>query len=162
MNKIKESSILRSIEKGAAMKEQNFSNYKRYVPGFHFVLSFICLVIFAGSIFYLWKSCMHGMNRIPAAIIFLISISLLMFFVYARQFALKAQDRAIRAEENLRHFAITGKVLDPRLTMSQIIALRFASDLEFVELANRAVTENMSKVDILKVIKTWRPDYHRA
>jgi hypothetical protein len=46
-------------------------------------------------------------------------------------FALRAQDRAIRAEENLRHFILTGKPFDSRLRMSQIIALRFAPDDEF-------------------------------
>ena len=48
-----------------------------------------------------------------------------------RVYPLKAQDRAIRADENLRHFAMTGKLLDPRLTVKQVVALRFASDGEF-------------------------------
>ena len=52
-----------------------------------------------------------------------------------RAFPLAVQDRAIRAEENLRYFSLTGKLLDKGLTMSQIIALRFADDNEFVEFA---------------------------
>ena len=59
-------------------------------------------------------------------------------FYFCRTFPLKAQDRAIRAEENLRHFAMTGKLFDPRLTMNQIIALRFAPDKEFIDLARKA------------------------
>ncbi|MGZ8919179.1 MAG: DUF6526 family protein, partial [Methylobacter sp.] len=42
---------------------------------------------------------------------FLISIVLMSFFIFARSFALKAQDRAIRAEENLRHYVLTGKLI---------------------------------------------------
>jgi len=57
---------------------------------------------------------------------------------------------------------LTGKLLNPGLTMSQIVALRFASDLEFVELANRAVVENMSNDDIKKAIKNWKADNDRA
>ena len=52
-------------------------------------------------------------------------------------FAVGAQDRAIRAEENLRHFALTGKLLDKRLRKSQVIALRFADDDEFVLLQKK-------------------------
>jgi hypothetical protein len=75
-----------------------------------------------------------------------------------RTFPLKAQDRAIRAEENLRHFALTGKLLDPRLTMKQIIGLRFACDAEFPELARKAAAEGLSMDAIKKSVKSWRSD----
>ena len=88
-------------------------------------------------------------------------ISLLMLFFYCRIFPLKAQDRAIRAEENLRHYVLTGKLLDPRLTVRQIIGLRFASDAEFITLAQRAAEENLSGDDIKKAIKNWRADNYR-
>ncbi len=48
----------------------------------------------------------------------------------------------IRAEENFRHFILTGKPLDSRLDMKQIIALRFAEDDEFPELCQKALSEN--------------------
>ena len=82
--------------------------------------------------------------------------------VVARVFALKAQDRAIRAEENLRHFAATGKLLDARLGTKQIVALRFASDGEFVDLARRAAETGMSPDAIKKSIKQWRADTYRV
>lgn len=81
---------------------------------------------------------------------------------FARNFAIKAQDRAIRAEENLRHFAMTGKLLDSRLTISQIIGLRFASDAEFLALAKRAADEKLSNKDIKMAVKNWRADTHRV
>ncbi|MDP4264299.1 MAG: DUF6526 family protein [Bacteroidota bacterium] len=37
--------------------------------------------------------------------------------------------------ENLRYFSMTGKLLNKGLTMSQVIALRFASDNELADLA---------------------------
>jgi len=77
-------------------------------------------------------------------------------------FALKAQDRAIRAEENLRHFVMTGKLLDPRLDIRQVIALRFASDGEFVALAERAAKEAMTPDAIKQAVKNWRADQYRV
>ena len=57
---------------------------------------------------------------------------------------------------------MTGKLLDPKLTVRQIIGLRFASDQEFVDLARRAVEENLSEVAIKKAVKNWRADTYRV
>ena len=81
---------------------------------------------------------------------------------FCRTFALKAQDRGVRAEENLRHFVMTGKLMDPRLTIQQIVALRFASDEEFLALAAEAVDKNLDQKSIKMKIKNWRADTHRA
>jgi hypothetical protein len=81
---------------------------------------------------------------------------------FCRMFALKAQDRAIRAEENLRHYVLTGKLLDPKLTVRQVIGLRFAPDAEFVALAQRAAAENLSEDDIKKAVKNWKADTYRV
>jgi hypothetical protein len=91
-----------------------------------------------------------------------IPLVLMIIWWYARRFALVAQDRAIRAEENFRHYILTGKPLDSRLRMSQIIALRFASDDEFPLLAQKAVTENMSQKEIKQSIRNWRADLYRV
>lgn len=91
-----------------------------------------------------------------------ICVGVLLIGYFARAFALKAQDRAIRAEENLRHFVLSGKLLDSRLKISQIIALRFASDEEFIALAIKAVDENLSNKEIKQLIKNWKGDYYRV
>jgi len=75
---------------------------------------------------------------------------------------LKAQDRAIKAEENMRHFMLTGKLLDSRITVRQIVGLRFASDEEFVSLAKRAVEENLTEDAIKRAVKNWKSDYYRV
>jgi hypothetical protein len=77
-------------------------------------------------------------------------------------FALKAQDRAINAEESLRYYIMTGKALPNELTISQIIALRFASDAEYLALLDRAIKDNLSNKEIKMAIQQWKGDYHRV
>ena len=57
---------------------------------------------------------------------------------------------------------MTGKLLDARLQPLQIVALRFASDGEFVALAQKAAQDNMKPVDIKRAIQTWRADDYRV
>ena len=142
------------------MSEQNFKNHTRIVVGFHVVTFFAILALLIGSIVNLIHS--EKENLYSASLICLIAVILGLFFVFVRTFPLKAQDRAIRAEENLRHFVITGKPLSSKLTIPQIVALRFASDEEFVDLAAKAVQENLSNKQIKQAIKNWRADYYRA
>ena len=86
----------------------------------------------------------------------------LCLFAFVRIFALKAQDRAIRAEENLRHFVLTGKLLPASLRIGQIVALRFASDDEFATLAVKAAAENLTGKQIKQSITNWKADTYRV
>ncbi len=140
---------------------QNYSNHRQWVPIYHFILSLMVLATTIGAGINFFKT-MGGAGFYSGSLIFITSLSMLITFFLFRAFALKAQDRAIRAEENLRHFAMTGKLLDSKLTTRQIIGLRFASDDEFQELAKKAVSENMSENDIKKAVKNWKPDTYRA
>lgn len=143
------------------MSEQNFKNHTRLVPMYHGVAFLLAIAGLIGSIINLCTHYNHG-NHYSAALLVVVFLVLLLILWYARVFALKAQDRAIRAEENFRHFIITGKPFDKKLTMAQIIGLRFASDEEFAELAKRAVDENLSQKQIKQAVKNWRADHHRA
>ena len=89
-------------------------------------------------------------------------VILLVVSFYARSFALKAQDRAIRAEENFRHYLLTGKPISKGIKMRQIIGLRFASDEEFPGLVERAEKENLSEKEIKQQIKNWKADTYRV
>ena len=142
------------------MKKQNFKNHSRYIILWTFITPLILLAILGGSIVNLIHADAH--THYSAALILLISLVLFIIYWYARVFALKAQDRAIRAEENLRHFMLTGKPLDSRLRMSQIIALRFAPDDEFLSLAKKAVEENLRSKEIKAAIRNWKADHNRV
>ena len=145
------------------MVTQNYRTHRRFVPLHHFVAYPIIFACLAASVwlFYVAFFLVHH-GRLVALAIGGLSVASLLMCYYGRAFALKAQDRAIRAEENLRHFALTGKLLDSRLTTSQIIALRFASDTEFLILAERAANDNLKAEEIKKAIVNWREDHHRV
>jgi len=144
------------------MEAQNYANHRQMVPMFHYVLFGIVVATLIGSCVNLYQSIGDHQRLYSAALIVAIMIAMVLVMFFARLFALKAQDRAIRAEENLRCFALTGKLLDARLTIRQVVGLRFASDEEFVALAERAADENLSEDDIKKAIKNWRADNYRV
>jgi len=144
------------------MSTQNYANHARFVPLYHYVLFGMLFLTLIGSIVNLYQSIGDHQRLYSAALIIVLTVCMLLLFFFARTFPLKAQDRAIRAEESLRHFVMTGKLFDPRLSPLQIVALRFASDGEFIALAIRAANENLSPKDIKQAIKTWRADEYRV
>jgi hypothetical protein len=144
------------------MATQTYANHTRFSRPFHFVLQPVLFLTLIGSIVNLVKSWNDHQRLYSAALIVVLCASLEMLSILARVFALKAQDRAIRAEENLRHFAMTGKLLDPRLGTKQIVALRFASDAEFPALARQAADEATAPDAIKRAVQSWRPDTYRV
>jgi hypothetical protein len=144
------------------MATQNYSNHVRLVPGFHFVLAGILFFTLIGSLINLYMAHGDHVRFHTALLVVVLTICCGFLFNYTRVFPLKAQDRAIRAEENLRHFALTGKLLDARLAVKQIVALRFAPDNEFVDLAKKAADGNMPPADIKRAIKNWKADDYRV
>lgn len=142
------------------MQAQNFKNHAKMVPGFHYITLPAILVFLIASVNYLIQS--SAENKYLGALLCLLSLILILMAWYFRSFALKAQDRAIRAEENFRYFIATGKTLPKELRMGQIIALRFASDEEFVDLTAKANADNLSNKEIKLLIKKWKADHDRA
>ena len=80
------------------------------------------IVTLAGAGVNLYESLGHPDRIYSASLIFVLTFAVIWLSLFSRSFALRAQDRAIRAEEQLRHFLLTGKLLDSRLTIGQIIA----------------------------------------
>jgi hypothetical protein len=144
-----------------AEPKQTFANHARYVPGFHFITGSLVVVNFIWSIYKFY--------RVPSGFALdgiVVAIILLGLFWYLRAFPLAVQDRLISLEERLR---IT-RLLPPdkhsladELSSDQLIALRFASDAEFPDLARRVLAENIrERAEIKKLISNWRADHMRA
>jgi hypothetical protein len=140
---------------------QNYQNHARLVTGFHKVLSLLIFLGFIGSVFNLYKA-LGNDTLYSASLISLLFICCMFLFWYTRSFPLKAQDRAIRCEENFRYYLITGKALPNELSMGQIVALRFAPDEEFPSLVEKAVSEKMDAKTIKMSIKIWKSDNYRV
>lgn len=142
------------------MKQQNYKNHSKYVIGYHGVTLLAILAFLGGAIRNLWNSSED--NLYTASLLVLLSFILLFMLYFIRSFALKAQDRAIKAEEKLRYFILTGKSISNKLTTRQFVGLRFASDEEFVSLVEKAVMENLSENNIKKAINNWKIDDYRV
>jgi hypothetical protein len=144
------------------MKKQDFKNHTRFAPKVYYLSLLLGLIVFFVSL-TCTINC-GSTNNAQCSFWLTMALSFAVVFAvwYSRMFALRAQDRAIRAEENLRHFALTGKLLDSRLSIAQIVALRFASDEEFVSLAQRAAEQQLSAKEIKAQIKQWKADWYRV
>lgn len=141
-------------------KKQTYKNHVHFVPLYHFLTFFAMIILIAGAVYNL-VTCKND-QVLPSSLLLLLVFTLISASLHNRSFTLKVQDRAIRAEENFRYFVLTGRPLPHQLTIYQVIALRFASDEEFVSLVERTLRENLTPKDIKQAVKNWRADYHRA
>ena len=140
--------------------KQNLKNHGKWVIGYHLILFLAIIALIIGSIRSLINSSEE--NLYSTSLLVLVAFILLFMFYFLRAFALKAQDRAIRAEEKLRYFILTGKSLSNKITTRQIVGLRFAPDDEFLILVDKAEKENLSEKEIKKLIKNWKADMYRV
>jgi hypothetical protein len=92
----------------------------------------------------------------------LLAASVLLTISLLRVFALRLQNRIIRLEMQVR-LARLGRTDDlVRLTLPQLIALRFASDAELPALAERAHDEGLTPKQIKQAVRDWQGDYLRT
>lgn len=140
---------------------QSFANHARMVPGFHYVTGTLVLVYLGWTVWNAMTT--RGLNE---HFQLLGACALLGTFWYARAFPLKAQDRIIRLEEQLRLSRVLPEDLRLRideLSARQLIALRFASDAEVAELVRWVLTDKVTDNKLIKQrIKSWRADFHRV
>ena len=141
-------------------KIQHYQNHRRLSPGFHYLTYSLIIALLGMGIVLAFQK--FSDNLLESLWFILLPIVLVLLAFYSRRFALKAQDRAIRAEENFRHYILTGKPLEKSLKISQIVALRFAEDDEFVILAQKSLDEKLKNETIKKHIGKWRGDFHRV
>jgi hypothetical protein len=131
-----------------------------FVPGFHFVTLGLLLVLLLWSLYRLVVD-VSG----DTAFRFLLVLAVSLLAWYARMFPLRAQDRIIRLETQLRLARTLPPDLAarvPELRTGQLIALRFASDDELPELARRCLAGELRRRDEVKrQIRSWVPDHQR-
>ena len=143
-----------------AKEKQTYKNHVHFVPLYHYLTFLVLLILLVGAMYNLITS--KTEQVLQSVLLLLLVLTLISVAFHSRSFALKAQDRAIRAEENFRYFVLTGNRLPESLTLYQIIALRFVSDGELVSLVERVLAEGLSPKEIKQSIRSWKADYHRA
>ncbi|WP_438318120.1 DUF6526 family protein [Sporosarcina sp. FA9] len=144
------------------MKKQSYENHSRFYPLQHYIwlpLSFLMLI---GTIVYLVMQLINGDFTFETLLLVGLVVLSIIAGVLARNYALKMQDRLIRTEEQFRYFILTKETIDSRLTIPQLIALRFSSDAELPVLAKKAADEGMTPDSIKKSVVDWRSDFHRV
>ena len=141
-------------------RPQTYANHAKLVPLFHYVAIPLLLVNLLLALAGLLDGItVETLNRIGTG------IAMVLTALFARVFALKAQDRVIRLEERLRMARLLPDDLKPRIdevTTGQCVALRFASDEELPALVGRALEEKADQKTIKQAIRNWRPDYQRV
>lgn len=140
---------------------QTFRNHAKFVPAFHFFVAPVFLLNIVWSIVRVVRSFSFG-----TIVSLLVAIALFLLALTARMFALTVQDRVIRLEMRLRMQQALPADLTPRIpefTVSQLVALRFASDGELPDLARKVLQENLTERKAIKaMVRNWQPDHLRA
>jgi hypothetical protein len=140
---------------------QNYDNHLKFVRAFHGVALPILLINLIFSAYVAVTSLSVG-----SVIALLVAFALIIIGLYARLFALGAQDRVIRLEERLRLHDLLPpeqKGTIDKLTTAQLIGLRFASDAEVGALVATVSSEGIEDRDeIKKRVTNWRADHQRV
>jgi hypothetical protein len=144
---------------------QNFKNHSRYYPIHHFVITPLTLIYLGWTFVNLVQS-FKSSEGVGLQVYHLIgAIILFLLPLLARVYSLKNQNRIIRMEMRQRYFELTGhsfKDKEKRLRLSQIIALRFASDEELLPLMEKAIEEKLRAKKIKQLIQNWQEDRRRV
>ncbi len=144
---------------------QTYTNHTRWYPLFHFMVLPLLALSFLVHLVRLFMA-EPGTGRITMASLALLSFVMILLALAARQMAVKVQDRIIRLEERLRYRELLSPDLEAKasdLPVSQIIALRFASDAELPGLVERTLNAEFAKPkDIKMAVRNWRADHLRA
>lgn len=141
-------------------KTQNLKNHARFDPWYHFFITgfYFLNLIYAGVHLY-------RQHTISSAWYLVLSLAVIVPIFLWRVYPLKVQDRVIRLEEQLRLQALAPQDWHAqiyRLSEDQLIALRFASDDEVVQLAKQALEHNLNRKQIKERIRNWRADDWRV
>ena len=144
----------------AEKRPQTRENHPKFVPLYHYVAFPILVVNLLWSLYRVVTDV-----SIETGIAAAVGFALVVLALFARTFALGAQDRVIRLEERLRMQGLLPDELKSRVdefTTDQLVALRFASDGELPELARKVLDESVGDRSAIKqLIISWRADYQR-
>jgi hypothetical protein len=118
-------------------------------------LAVVCEVLFV------WSAIVRPLTMTSVGLVLLGTVAILTVSLL-RVFALRLQNRIIRTEMQIRLMRLGREADLARLTMGQIVALRFASDAEVPALVDRAIAEQLKPDQIKRAVTSWQGDYLRT
>lgn len=145
------------------MKDQTYSNHRRYYAPHHFIYYPVVFVSAIVSGVFIFQRPREWLVWLSFMGVFLLLAWL--SFMMRQHYALMNQNRTIRLELRLRYYILAKErleVYETKLTPAQLVALRFASDDEFVLLLKRTLDEKLTPAQIKKAITKWTPDHMRV
>ncbi len=136
-------------------------NTPRLYPPHHFILLPAALVMafYTGRRYAAVAGDDSEISRIWFSLMVLAVVGLGVLVMLRQHYALTLQDRLIRLEVRQRYFEVTGQSLRPleeRLSLKQIMSLRFAGDAELASLVQATISENLPP----KTIQARIQDFH--
>ncbi|GEM_PF-163278 len=148
------------MNENAMKKQQSYKNHKRIDPIYHYLMLPLSLVILGLAMYLAFeKTIVEGLFYL------LLGLAMSLAILKLRFYPRVLQNRLIRTEMRLRYHEITGKNFqewEEKLTLEQIIALRFAGDAELEELTQLSIDEKLSPQQIKERIKVWNSDTYRV
>ncbi len=118
------------------------------------LLAVVALAMLMWSAVQAWTLQSAGLVLLAAAVVVGLTVS--------RVFATRLQDRIIRLEMQQRLTQL-GRAADfERVSLRQLIALRFAPDAELPALIDRTIAESLSPDQIKRAVADWRGDHLRV
>ncbi len=140
---------------------QTYVSHARYFPPIHFFAFPVLAINAVWALVEFFRA--PGMASGRAA---LVAIALAVLVLAARIMVLRVQDRVIRLEETLRLERLLGheRRFDiEKITLRQLIGIRFASDAEVPHLVDRILAGELKTADEVKeAVQHWRADFLRA
>jgi predicted lysophospholipase L1 biosynthesis ABC-type transport system permease subunit len=136
--------------------EQSYANHRKRAPlwlaaATTAMLGFLLVVLFFAR-----------QPSVVTAGLVLMGFALLCTVMMVRGYAIRLQNRIIRLEMQVR-LARLGRERDlDRLSVPQVIALRFASDAELPALIDRALGESLTPDQIKRAVTAWQADHLRT
>ena len=136
---------------------QNYANHA-YRPTFWLVTALVSVVALSLSVLLL----LRVPRSVNALALLLLCVAVVCLVLMIRRYATRLQDRIIRLEMRIRLAALGREHDMARLSMRQLIALRFAADAELAALAERALNENLTPDQIKRAVTNWQADTMRT
>ena len=139
---------------------QTFANH-RALPSNLYIAAFLILVVnVVWQVIQAFQAPAFG-----SVLAVLVAMALVAVMLTSRRSPQIVQDRVIRLEMRLRLERVLPRERHSdieRLSLEQLVGLRFASDAELPALVQDALTQSLSNSDIKRKITAWQADWLRV